>query len=269
MQADIRRVPAIATLLPLKSLNELRDVVGDDRIRTFIEEEALCRSLATSTFDALVLDTALLTGSGSEGLKRTLEEAKTPTIVYADTAAGPPMDRLVDLLNAGVCQVVPHRIEESPRVLELAVRALPAQSHGVRLLARLKSHIERLTPPLKSSLVALFASTHVSNTKARGTAIGVTRRSVDRLLARGGLMPAAWFINAARLLRLISSVDAGSSFRRSLGPETYMSRQSFERQVRRLTGLTARDVELQVTRDGRIVVDLLAERSLLHYRQPL
>jgi AraC-like DNA-binding protein len=252
----------LAALLPLADIHRVRNAIPHGRVVTFAGYKDLCQALKNGSYDSLVIDTALV-GTDCTEIIRCIKSTHLPVLVYIE--ANPRSIALfLELLPAGVSQVVLRGIDDSETMLARALGELPLRNLGIDFLYSFRPNLSRVPVHLRAALIEVFSTRPVPSPKALAATAGATRRSIDRWLSDAGLRPISWFISLARLLSALPLLVAGESISLAVQASGFGSRRTFERLTTELTGLSVSQLVLRFVAAPEEVTRDLAARSIRH-----
>jgi AraC-like DNA-binding protein len=230
----------VAAYLSSTSLSYLRRVLGDDHDLTAAGRwEELVELVLRRPVDVVVVDPR--TGEG-DGLERVFELIERfPTVpVVAYTALTPEALRsVVELAKRGVRHVVLRGFDDEPRRLRELLEALPARRLGRAALDSIADELSGASSMVRRAFTRLYDSPHLFHSvESLARHAGVTRRTLDRWLAKQGLASARMMLFTARLAQAYHYLGEEGflveDVTRKLG---YSSPRVFARQVRAAMGL--------------------------------
>lgn len=148
-----------------------------------------------------IIDPAQLTPADLETAITRLRQHPRPVIVYADSSPA-SVSRAKRVMEETGGAVVVHPYEESASLLTRAIVSAVPASDAAMLLAHLEPALARLPDNVHGAITALFAPGAAPQTpELVAQRTGLSRRSLDRWLARGGFPSTRLLIAAPPMLR--------------------------------------------------------------------
>lgn len=193
----------VAAHLPLPLLAHLKIVLGHRHILSTVEDWATLQlHLRTRPTDVLVVDPA---GPGDVHVPEVLQirerHPSIPIVVY--TVLSPPsMRATLDLVRAGVQEVVLHRVEDEPRRFRTLLEGLQGYVLGDLLLQQISEPLARLPAATAHVVERLLRNPEEFRAVPDlATEAGVTLRMLYRQFDRAGLAAPGLVHDSSRLLR--------------------------------------------------------------------
>ena len=242
--------------LPSPSLAQVhRALPAPHRISSSPDWDVLLASVHARRFDAAIVDPGLGgEHSASERLAALTNALSatpgTPIIGYMPvTAAGVKAAHL--LARLGAAEVIVRGVDDSPGALAATIRRVVTEQGAVPLVARCRELFLTLPPSLAEALAMVFHRPERTRSVADlARAANLSRRSLDRYLARAGLAPARTLLACARANAVYHLIAAGR-----VGPSSaavlmnYPSARALAREFRTLTGHVPSDVPRRLRPD--------------------
>jgi AraC-like DNA-binding protein len=195
----------IATLLTDHLLTAFTVAVGSRHsvrtTRTIVELDTVLR---VYPIDVAVIDPlAARVGQGGmlELLPVLTRNATVPVIAY--TTVSPDAVRACARLAAhGVRHVVLRGYDDDPASFRALLDSVQGDALADAVLALLEPTLAEISAPVATAIESLFHAPHtVADVDALARIAGTPRRTLDRVLARAGLVPGWTLIRAARVVR--------------------------------------------------------------------
>jgi hypothetical protein len=253
----------IAAFVPLGLLGRLRQASSEQSIHSISSLSSFRSAFRSEHFDGFVLDPSVILGKQRDILTETLESEKKSVVIYVSPTPT-ALRYTLEILHLGVCQLIVCDYGDDSKTLRRALNALPHATPAVSFIVNMREPLSRLNSTLMTVLLGVLTGGPIPAAKAIGTAMSSSRRSVDRWLLDADLKPASWFLSIARFLRVIPKLEAGTSTDAIVLYGSYSSRDSFERDVRRITGLTYDQAAELARSDPSRLTALLAAKSVLN-----
>jgi len=230
----------VAAFLSPNPLSYLRRVLGDGHTVTALGGWGeLVEAVRRKPVDLVIVDPHDAGKGEPDGLFEMME--RFPTIpVVAYTALTPDALRMtVELAQRGVRQVVLRGFDDEPRRFRELIESLPAKRLGGAALASIGAEWERATPLLQRALARLYESPHLFHgVESLARQAGMTRRTLDRWLAKEGLASARTLLFTARLAQAYHYLGEEGFLLEDVTKKLgYTSPRVFSRQVRATMGL--------------------------------
>ena len=257
----------VVAYLPFSLLSHLRVVLGRRHALTVAEGWPSMRELVrTGPADLLVLDPSWRSDVGVAEI-RVLRDRHpaVPIVVYTTLSPG-AMRALLELAQAGVQDVVLHRIEDEPQRFLTLLEGARGNVLGERLLQRLAMPLSRL-PSATAAAVKQFMlrpeETH--DVPGMASSAGIPIRTLYRQFAAAGLASPRRLHESARLLRAFGFLQDPKCYVEEAAARLgYRTPRDMNRQFRAATGLTGSLVRETISPDQLIA--LLASRVQLNGR---
>lgn len=257
----------ILTLVPPEAAAHLaRAVAVGSTISSTRDVTEFVRGLQAGGADALVIDPRLVPPRSMDSLIQALRHVGTPLVAHtALTSLG--MRALLALSRAGVREVLIRNVDDDAPSVRRALDRLRQETLGGRVLAGLGAALQLLPEPLRAAVIARFANPDPGDTPHRLAAhAGINRRSLDRWIARSGIISARLLVAAPKLVLAYDQLgQPDSSIADVAALAGYSSPRSLERQCQLLLGM--RPAALRQAMPPDIFAGVLA-RGLLTARAP-
>ena len=256
----------VATHLPFPLLSHLRVVV---RQRHTLREAAgwdeLTATLRARPIGLLVVDPV---GPGDVDVERVAElRLRFPSIpIIAYTVLSPvAMQAMVQLVKAGVEQVVLHRVDDEPKRFLALIDRQHGYLLGDQILASLSGPMARLANPLGGAVTRLFREPERYRS-ATDLAIdaGCSTRHLSRQFEQAGFATPKIVVDSARLLRAFGYLmDPGCALENAAEKLGYSAPRILANQLEAAIGMRGRALRRQNMEPGEFVT-LLAQRIQLN-----
>lgn len=257
----------ILTLVPPEAAAHLTCAVAPGTTILPVRDVAeLARGVQAGVVDALVIDPRLVPPRSMEHLVQTLRRAGTPLLAHtALTSLG--MRALLALSPAGVRGVLIRNVDDDPSSVRRAVDGLRQEALGGRVLAGLDTALQMMPELLRAAISTRFISPDAGDTPHQLAAhAGMNRRSLDRWVARSGIISARLLVAAPKLVLAYDQLGHGDASVADVAALAgYSSPRSLERQCHILLGLRPSALRRALPPDG--FAGALA-RGLLGTRPP-
>lgn len=257
----------ILTLVPPEAAAHLgRAVAAGSTISSTRDVTEFVRGLQAGGADALVIDPRLVPPRSMDTLIQALRQVGTPLVAHtALTSLG--MRALLALSRAGVREVLIRNVDDDAPSVRRALDRLRQETLGGRVLAGLGAALQLLPEPLRAAVIARFATPDPGDTPHRLAAhAGINRRSLDRWIARSGIISARLLVAAPKLVLAYDQLgQPDCSVADVAALAGYSSPRSLERQCQILLGMRPGAVRQAMPPD--IFAGVLA-RGLLTTRAP-
>lgn len=229
--------------LPSPTLGHLeRAVPPPHAVASAATWDAFLEQFTARTADVTVVDPCLGSERSLENRLATLVRAmasmpEIPVIAYVSVSAS-AIRAVQRLVAAGATDVVVRGVDDSVPVLGASIERVVARSGARRLASFVGEAVEALPPEIARALALLFDRPDlVRSVPELAVAAGVSRRSLDRWLARAGLAPARTLLACARATAAFHVLAAGGTHRRRAAAAAgYASSRALSRDLRALTG---------------------------------
>jgi AraC-like DNA-binding protein len=219
-----------------------RALPAPHRISSSPDWDVLLANVRARRFDAAIIDPGL---GGEQSASERLAALTTalsatpgtPIVGYMPvTAAGVKAAHL--LARLGAAEVVVRGLDDSPGALAATIRRVVTAHGAAMLVAHRRELFAALPPGVAEALAMVFHRPERTRSVADlARAASLTRRSLDRYLARAGLAPARTLLACARANAVYHLIAAGhvrpSSAAALMG---YPSVRALAREFRALTG---------------------------------
>ena len=246
--ADYRRL-TVAARLPPVALGRLRAALGS---RCSTEEapswRAFLSAALASRHDVAVIDPSIEDRTSSAAVPATAQAVldrltarpaalERPIVIYVPVSAE-AMRAVAALVSPADHTLVLHGYDDEPRRLRRLIEEAAASPLVTRVLGALAPELAVLPPPLARAVSRMLDDPAACTaTGDLAAAAGMTRRTADRWLARGGLAP-------ANLLLAVGEACAVHDLQQPRGtsaPELaerlgFTSVRAFDRHLRRMVG---------------------------------
>jgi len=229
----------IITLVPPEAAAHLARAVSPGTTVSPARDVAeLARVTQEGGADALVIDPRLVPPRSMERLVQALRRAGTPLLAHtALTSLG--MRALLALSPAGVRGVLIRNVDDDPSSVRRAVDGLRQEALGGRVLVGLAPALEVMPETLRAAIATRFVSPDAGDTPHQLAAhAGINRRSLDRWVARSGIISARLLVAAPKLVLAYDQLGhADASVADVAALAGYSSPRSLERQCHILLGV--------------------------------
>jgi hypothetical protein len=229
----------VLTLVPLEAANQIASAIGANGTLVRARDAAqLLRELDIAAPSAVVIDPRLIPPARLESLIHALRLAGAPLLAHtALTSAA--MRALLAVSRAGVREVLISGVDDDPASIRRVLDLLTGESLGGRVLSCLAPSLAAMPDTLRAAVTAMFLRPDAADTPHRlaGRA-GITRRSLDRWVARSGLASARLLVAAPKLLIAYGQLRRAELSMASVAARAgYGSARSLERQCEALLGM--------------------------------
>jgi hypothetical protein len=172
------------------------------------------------------------------------------------------MAAAVTLARCGATEIIIRGVSDQPAQLLRAVRLASASTLTANAIAGLEPALSHLPPPVALALRQVVAHPDELRTvRAVAESARVTRRSLDRWLARAGLAPARRFVACARAITAFSLLLRGGATMGDVAAALGVrSSRSLARELNVITGRTIS--ELRRVSDTTAVVERIVGRAM-------
>jgi AraC-like DNA-binding protein len=240
----------VYTLLQADSVSRLTAAVGS--IGSFIrtgDDAALLNAIHGVARATVVLDPVLVTELEPVDLAQRLEAVEAYVIVF--TSLTPEGIRsALPFVRGGAAEVVLRGYDDDLTRLQHLLTGADRRTLAEQLLDALGPILAPLPPSLRDSIVAMFTEEGVDSTKRLAGAAHMTRRSVDRWLARVGIVSARLLVAAPKVLRAFTYLrNSDVSVARAASKLGFASSRPLDQHCRALLGIEAAELRTGLTTD--------------------
>lgn len=247
----------LVTLAHSTWIPRLHAAVADSELVVCADSRSFCNALVSGLGVVAFVDPGLVTSAQQSDVRAAVQRSAIPVVICTDLRPSTAVF-LLDLVAAGVSQIIIRDIEDSPESIRSMLNALPLRSRSVTFLEEARSSLAELPLLLRMPVVRLFSDRTIQSSKDLCSIVGAPRRSIDRWFVAARQKPSAWWVSAARILRTLSPLEAGTPLSQVLCLQNFATRRSFRRQIAALTGLSVAEFSGLAVRDGNQIVRLLA-----------
>jgi len=183
-----------------------------------------------------------------DALAATLSRPAVAIVAYVPfTVAG--MRAVHGLTRIGATEIIIRGVDDSAELLTAAIHRALSASLADSVVSDVRDSLRFTAGALGTAVELLFRRPErFRSVSDLASAAGITRRSLDRCLARAGLAPARTLLACARA-NVAFHLLAGGQVRKTRAASLvgYPSARSLTRELRELTGRSAADIPAQLS----------------------
>jgi len=224
----------VAVIPPLYVRRLERALPGEVEIASCANLADCQTPLEDSSVDCMVVDPLLLDEKEMGQLLHTIRSRRVPVIFYT-TLTSAAVTQMLPALREGAAEIIFADIEDYPQRFRQVFHSLPSVSLGASLVSALAPELPRLHPTVRLGLVAILLDPSLTSTKELPAHASISRRTMERELARAQLAPLHRWWSVSRLARSFGGVKEGSlSDTEAAKLAGYASARSLDQQYRKI-----------------------------------
>ena len=215
----------------------------------------------------LVVDPRLIPAKEAAGFARSVRLAGVPLIAH--TALTPlAMRSLLAISDAGVQEVFIHGVDDDAASVRRVFDRVARETLGGRVLSHISPALSVMPPPLRAAVSSTFVQPDPADTPHRlALRAGITRRSLDRWVARSGVASTRLLVAAPKIIMLYAQLHRGGASVASLAARIgHSSPRSLDQQCQAL--LNVRLTALREYPEPQAFVQAVAHGLLTHRSAP-
>jgi len=174
----------------------------------------------------------------------------TPVVAYVSVTAS-AMHAVIRLVRASTAEIVIRGVDDSREMLEAAAHRAVASSAAAQLVSDVGAPFDSLPPEIVEAIrFAFVRPDRVRSVEDLAASARMTRRSLDRWLARAGITSARTLLSCARATAAYHLIAVGNvQRRRAAALSGYSSARSLARGLRDVAGQNDPVMPGEVSRD--------------------
>jgi len=262
LSSRLWRRMSIGLFLSPEGLDRARQSMPSQTLEVSRSPNDFIETIRQRRHDVIILDPTLLDDSDVSALLGAIAQFETRLILYSRLSPVAAR-RIVELASPSVAAIVLRGFDDQPAGLANIVERSFVGAPTVRVLQLLRERLLLLPAHAQSALVGVFSERGIRSPKSLPSVAGISRRSLDRWLARSDLRPAGWFLRGADILRLASHARDALPLWDLTHAERFVEKRAVTRNVKAILDLSLGEfLEFAVNSPG-VLADRLAVRAVV------